>query len=468
MKMIRITLFVVFGFLSSSVTASNLNAYENLFSQHEMSVVSVIVKRDPADVAQIQPFPFMIPGNPFGSLPESPQNPQYQPEQAGQGSGFIVDKQGYIVTNNHVVDGAKSIVVSFDDGHFYPAKIVGQDAGTDVALLKIDPPANVQLQPLQWGDSDSLQPGAPIAAIGTPEGLYNSITSGILSAKDRMGTQYASYLQLDLALNPGNSGGPLLDLNGNVVGVNVAIGSNTGMYAGISYALPSNIVKNVVKQLRHNGHVKRAMLGVSIVPLSPELASAFGLTTTQGALVNEVVPGSPAQKAGIRNGDIILCFNQTKVKKVYDLPIAVGQATVGTNASVEVWREKKKMTVSMRLQEDPNKVRQRSAKHDSPSSSVKPALSSNEILGMTLHETKLGLVIENLKPEMQIQYGLQPGDIIAAVGSDPVKTIDQLKSYLSEYEDNDYIALKVTRQTGGQESANSQFYVAIPSKQTVG
>ena len=283
-----------------------------------------------------------------------------------------------------------------------------------------------------------------------------------------MGTQYASYLQLDLALNPGNSGGPLLDLNGNVVGVNVAIGSNTGMYAGMSYALPSNIVKNVVKQLRHNGHVKRAMLGVSIVPLSPELASAFGLTTTQGALVNEVVPGSPAQKAGIRNGDIILCFNQAKVKKVYDLPIAVGQATVGTDASVEVWREKKKMTVSMRLQEDPNKVRQRLAKHDSPSSLVKPTLSSNEILGMTLHETNLGLIIENLKPKMQRQYGLQQGDIIAAINSHPVKTIDQLKSYLSEYEHNEYIALKVTRQTVGQESGNSQFYVAIPSKQSVG
>ncbi|HUB97232.1 MAG TPA: Do family serine endopeptidase, partial [Stellaceae bacterium] len=254
------------------------------------------------------------------------------------GSGFIIDPQGYIVTNNHVVENADKVTVIFQDNSKHPAKIIGRDPKTDLALLKIDAP-----QPLpyvSWGDSDALKVGDWVLAVGNPFGLGGTVSSGIISARGRdiHAGPYDDFLQIDASINRGNSGGPTFNLQGQVVGINTAIYSPNGGSVGIGFAIPSDLAKPVIEQLEEHGKVARGWLGVQIQEVTPEIAKGLGLPKAEGALVADVTKDGPAEKVGIKQGDVIVGYDGHDIAKLRDLPLAVAETQVGQTASVKVWR----------------------------------------------------------------------------------------------------------------------------------
>ena len=274
----------------------------------------------------------------------------------GAGSGFIIDPAGYIVTNNHVVKDADEISVTLNDGTVLPAKVVGTDPKTDLALIKVK--AGKPLAAVEWGDSDAAQVGDWVMAVGNPYGLGGTVTAGIVSARARdiNSNPLEDFLQIDAAINPGNSGGPSFDAGGKVIGINSEIYSPSGGSVGIGFAIPSNLAKSVIAQLREHGRVERGWLGVQIQALTPELAEAAGLDTAKGALVAEVQKGSPALKAGLRQGDVILSYDGKPVRQSKDLPKLVAETAAGTTVPVEVLRDGKPRTLSVDIAVQPKSV----------------------------------------------------------------------------------------------------------------
>ncbi|HPY42181.1 MAG TPA: Do family serine endopeptidase, partial [Thiolinea sp.] len=284
----------------------------------------------------------------FRSLPRGGATPQPREAQA-MGSGFIISQDGYIVTNNHVVENATSIKVTLNDKRELTAKVVGKDKYSDIALLKIEATG---LPVVRLGDSDGLEVGQWVVAIGAPFGLDHSATQGIVSALSRSlpdGT-YVPFIQTDVAVNPGNSGGPLFDLNGNVVGVNSQIYSRSGGYMGISFAIPVNLVKNITEQLKTAGVVSRGWLGVQIQNMDQELANSFSMSKPQGALVASVQPSSPADKAGVQAGDIIVGFNNMDVNSADHLPLLVGTTNIGSTVPLKVLRSGAEKTLNVTIE----------------------------------------------------------------------------------------------------------------------
>jgi serine protease Do len=265
----------------------------------------------------------------------------------GAGSGFIIDQAGYIVTNNHVVKDADEISVTLNDGTVLPAKVVGTDPETDLALIKVK--ADKPLAAVEWGDSDAAQVGDWVMAIGNPYGLGGTVTAGIVSARGRdiNSNPLEDFLQIDAPINPGNSGGPSFDSGGKVIGINSEIYSPSGGSVGIGFAIPSNLAKSVIAQIREHGSVQRGWLGVQIQALTPELAEAAGLDTAKGALVAEVQKNSPALKAGLRQGDVIVSFGGKPVAQSKDLPRLVAETASGTAVPMEVLRDGKTQTLSV-------------------------------------------------------------------------------------------------------------------------
>jgi len=285
--------------------------FSDLAEKVRPGVVNIQVVKTVKNAGYGVPFPFRTPfGDFFG--PFSDENPHRIPEQQGVGSGFVISSDGYILTNNHVINDATQIKIKLSDGKEYDAKVVGRDPKTDLALLKAEGASN--LHPLQLGDSDSLKVGNWVVAIGSPFGLEQTVTAGIVSAKGRVigSGPYDNFIQTDASINPGNSGGPLLNTEGRVVGINTAIFSQSGGNVGIGFAIPVNMAKEIVPQLEENGHVTRGWLGVGIQKITPELAKSFGLKDEKGALVSQVVKGGPADKAGIETGDVIVEFDGKK------------------------------------------------------------------------------------------------------------------------------------------------------------
>jgi serine protease Do len=350
------------------------------------------------------------------------------------GSGFIINAQGYIVTNNHVIDEATEIRVKLLDGREFPGKVIGRDPKTDLSLLKIDA-SGLPVIPL--GDSSTLAVGAPVMAIGNPFGLEETVTTGIVSATGRVIGEgpYDDFIQTDASINPGNSGGPLINAAGQAVGVNTAIFSQNGGSVGIGFAIPIEMAKPVVTQLAASGHVERGWLGVTIQPLTRELAKSFGLADAHGALVASVVDGSPAKKAGVKQGDVITGFNGRDVLKSEDLPRVVGDTPVGRLVPVRVWRDGKTLTLSAKiakLEEGEEKL--------AAGSGEKPAL---------------GLDVESLTPSLAREYGLsdsrgvivkdvedgspaanagiQAGDVIVEVDHTPVTSAQQLEAAVGKH-----------------------------------
>jgi serine protease Do len=393
-----------------------------------------------------QQMPQFPPGSPFGDMFkhffEGPngQGGQGMPESGpvhALGSGFIIDPSGYIVTNNHVIDHATEITVTVEDGTQYTATLVGHDAKTDLALLKID--AGHDLPYVSFGDSDTAEVGDWVVAVGNPFGLGGSVTSGIVSARGRnlQSGPFDDFLQIDAAINRGNSGGPTFNLEGQVIGINTAIFSPSGGSVGIGFAIPSNLAKDVIQQLRDTGMVARGWIGVQIQGVTPDMAEALGIQSTDGgAIVAGVMDGGPAAAAGLQQGDVILSFNGEKIEHLQSLPRVVAATKAGDTVPVEVLRGGEHETVQVTVGPMPDEEQVASADPG------KPAMQSeNDSV-----EQELGLAVAPLSPEVRKQFGIVedvtgvlvtgvredspardtgvgPGDIIVRIGSDEVHTV---------------------------------------------
>lgn len=343
---------------------------------------------------------FLPPGTPgVPQMPPSdPAEPQPQPEnqQRGVGSGFLISADGYLLSNLHVVEGATDVLVTLVDKREFKAKVIGSDERTDVALLKIDATG---LPFLPLGNPSRLKAGEWVVAIGSPFGLDNSVTAGIVSAIGRDTGDYLPFIQTDVAVNPGNSGGPLLNLRGEVVGINSQIYSRTGGFMGISFAIPIDEAKRVSDQLRVSGKVVRGRIGVAIDEVSREVAEALGLKSAEGALVRNVDPNGPAAKAGVEAGDIILSFNGQPIRRMSDLPRLVGNTKPGTQSSLQVWRRGDKRSLTVTVVELEAKTAEAAPAVPKPSP-------------MASLDTWLGLKVRDLSSEQLESLGLKGGAVV--------------------------------------------------------
>jgi serine protease Do len=345
-----------------------------------------------------------------------------------------VSPDGYVVTNVHVVGGASEIVVRLADHSEHRAKLVGSDPRTDIALLKIDAAG---LPTLAFGDSDAAQVGEPVMAIGNPFGLEQTVTTGIVSAKERFigAGPYDDFIQTDAAINPGNSGGPLVDARGALIGINTAIFSQSGGSVGIGFAIPSGLAKNIVAQLKDQGRVTRGWLGVQIQPVTQEIADGLGIKTTQGALVDEAQADSPAAKAGIAPGDVITAVNGSSVKDARDLARQIAGLAPGTSVELDVIRkgESKTMTVALGTMQD---KREANAGDDRRSGSAQgtgrlglTVAPANEVAG----SGDKGVVVTGVDPDgPAAEHGLQSGDIILEVAGKPVSSPAEIRDALAK------------------------------------
>ena len=377
---------------------------------------------------------------------------EYKSESLG--SGFIISGDGYILTNAHVVDGADEVLVRLIDKREFKAKIIGADKKTDVALLKIDAKG---LPTVQLGDPNRLRVGEWVVAIGAPFGFDNSVTAGIVSAKGRSLPQenYVPFIQTDVAINPGNSGGPLFNMRGEVVGVNSQIYSRSGGFMGLSFAIPIDLAMDVQSQLRASGRVSRGRIGVVIQEVTKELADSFGLAKAQGALVASVENGSPAEKAGIEAGDVILAFDGKNVAQSSDLPRMVGSTKPGTRSQVELWRKGAVKQATITVGEIPpdDKGATKSAARSKEGSGaaanrlglVVSALTADQKSQLAVDH---GLVVEDVRGEAA-RSDLRPGDVLLALvtrGSQTdLKTPEQFSSLLGKLDKSATLTLLVRR-----------------------
>ena len=362
------------------------------------------------------------------------------------GSGFIIDKDGSILTNNHVVENAQKIMVKLSDGREFEAKVVGKDARTDIAIIKIDAKGDLPAAPL--GDSDQLEVGEWVMAIGNPFGLDSTVTSGIVSAKGRhIGAgPYDNFIQTDASINPGNSGGPLINLRGEVVGINTAIFSQSGGNIGIGFATPINSAKEIVPELKGKGKVTRGWLGVSIQNVTPDIASSLGLERNRGALVAEVLKEGPAERAGIKVGDVITQFDGTEIKESTDLPALVGRTRPGKQASVKVLRDKKEMSIPVTITELKEEAIVASAKEKGELGltvqKVTPEMADNLKLGRAQ-----GVVITEVEPGSPAdEAGLQQGDVIIEVDRKPVRDVAEFRKSVSGIKKGQRVLFLVRRE----------------------
>ncbi|BEV70556.1 MULTISPECIES: DegQ family serine endoprotease [unclassified Paludibacterium] len=383
--------------------------------------------------------------NPYDQGSEG-QDQQAPSDSISFGSGFVISQDGYIMTNAHVVQGGNPIKVVMTDKREFKAKLVGLDKRTDVALLKIDASS---LPVVKVGDPDQLKPGEWVAAIGAPFGFENSVTAGIVSAKGRSlpDETYVPFIQTDVAINPGNSGGPLFNLRGEVVGINSQIYSRSGGFMGISFAIPINLAMNVADQIKVKGKVSRGQLGVSIQEMTQELAQSFGLSQPRGALVVRVEPQSPAARAGVHPGDVILQLDDKTITSSKDLPQVVGSMKPGSKVKLRIWRKGSEVQLFATLGELSNDTAAQPATEPNQPQSYqfgKLGLVVSEIPPAQLAQIGLrgGLLVEKVKG-LAARSGLMGGDVIIGVNQTEVTTIKGFEQALSSAHGN--IALLVRR-----------------------
>ncbi len=411
-----------------------------------------------------QPFPFdeddpmsdffrrFIPRQPgMPGLPGAPVVPR-EFESRSLGSGFIISADGYVLTNAHVVDAADEILVRLTDKREFKAKVIGADKRTDVALIKIEA---TNLPAVRMGDPGVLKVGEWVIAIGSPFGFENSVTAGIVSAKGRSLPQenFVPFIQTDVAVNPGNSGGPLFNLRGEVVGINSQIYSRSGGFMGISFAIPIDVAMDIQSQLKASGKISRGRIGVVIQEVTKELAESFGLGKVQGAVVNAVEKSGPAEKAGVEPGDVILRFDGKAVTSSSDLPRIVGSTKPGTKVTMQIWRKGTTRDLTVSVGETPEeKKTARSGK------SAKPVEQAANRLGLVVSELSNeqkrdlkisgGLLVEDIRGNAS-RADLRPGDIILALisrgESTEIKSVDQFNKLLAQFDKSANITLLIKR-----------------------
>jgi serine protease Do len=404
--------------------------------------------------------PFVGPNNPFKDFFGDDffdkffgNGPRREYKQRSLGSGFIIDKEGYILTNNHVVEKASTIKVKLSDGKEYDAKIIGRDPKTDIALIKIDVKQALPVAIL--GDSEALQVGDWVMAIGNPFGLEHTVTAGIVSAKGRIigAGPYDEFIQTDASINPGNSGGPLFDLKGEVVGINTAIVSGG---QGIGFAIPINVARDMMAQLKSKGKVARGWLGVVIQRMTPEIAKTFGLSESEGALVADVMEGSPAEKAGIKRGDLIISYNGKKIKDNETLPRFVASTEIGKKAKLILIRDKKQMEVEVVVGElqDENLKAQKKTEVEKDLGLVVQDISAEIAKHLNLKD-KRGVIVTDVLPGSPAQDAdVRSGDVIREIGRKPVRSVAEFKAALRGSNVKEGIVMLIQRD-------NATFYAVI-------
>lgn len=430
----------------ATVATTQLPDFVQLVEKYGKGVVNISTVREARVVEGADPFgfderhaeifrrfgfPF-----PFGG------GPRQEPERRGTGSGFIISADGLILTNHHVVDGADEIKVRLTDNREFTGKVLGSDAKTDIAVVKIEAK---DLPYLTMGNSDELKVGEWVAAIGSPFGLDNTVTAGIVSAKSRKlpSDQYVPFIQTDVAVNPGNSGGPLFNMKGEVVGINSQIFSTSGGFMGLSFAIPSNLAMQIKDQLVKNGKVTRGRIGVVIQSVTQDLAESFGMKAPKGAIVSQVEKDGPAAKAGLQEGDIITAVNGKAIDDSVDMPVIIGSMAPGSIAKLSIIRNNKDMTLDVKVEEAPN---------ESASSNASKTAAANK-LGVTVRplndeekakaETEGLLVTESTGAARKA--GIREGDIIVNVNGVKIKKTDDLARVL---EKNKNLHVLVQRRDG--------------------
>ncbi len=373
------------------------------------------------------------------------------------GSGVIASADGYIITNNHVIEGAEDILVKLSDGREYKGRPVGKDPRTDIAIIKID---EKNLPTVPWADSDKLRVGEIVFAIGNPYGLNQTITMGIVSALGRTGigiTDYEDFIQTDAAINPGNSGGALVNIKGEIVGINTAIFSVTGGYQGIGFAIPSNMVKNVMENIVKEGKVVRGWLGVQIQALTPELARQFNLKDEKGVLLADIVEGGPAEKGGLKRGDVIIEYNGKKIENPFQLRNMVATTKPGDTVNIMVMRNGKALSIKVVVGELPDGVAavEIPEKFDNVLRGVQVQDLTDEMIKRLGITKKIrGVIITNISEDSPSSGILSEGDIILEVNKTPVSNVREYNEIVSKIEKNQEVLLLIMR--GG-----SNLYITI-------
>ena len=448
--------------VNTGVSAPTYNqaGFADLVDKVKPAVVNISseTKAKATDEQQMPQFP---PGSPLGELFRHFQQQQKRGGGTSHalGSGFIIDPAGYIVTNNHVIDGASKITVTLDDGSIHPATVKGHDDKTDLALLKID--AGKSLPFVAFGDSDKARVGDWVVAVGNPFGLGGTVTAGIISGhnRDLKEGPYDDYLQIDAPINPGNSGGPLFNQSGAVIGIDTAIYSPNGGSVGIGFAIPSSVITKVVQQLRDSGKVERGWLGVSMQPLTPALASAVGRDNTNGVLVNDVQANSPAAQAKLQQGDIVIAVDGNPVKGPRDLAFAVANARQGVTQKLTLVRDGKELVVPVTIGSQPKEqvaAAETGGKDGTVGLSLAP-LSADARSELGLDESARGVLVAKVEPDSKAaDSGLQRGDLIVRVGNDAVTTPGQVADRIrsAEKEKRKALPLLVTR-------SGTTYYLAL-------
>jgi serine protease Do len=453
--------------VATSAVAVDLPDFTGLVDKYGPAVVNVQATGNPdsqADDADQQEVPeifrrFFGPGTPI-------PHPRGGGERVSMGSGFIISADGYVLTNNHVVDGADQVTVRLSDRRELDAKVVGTDAQYDIALLKLNA-TNLPVDSL--GDSKSLKAGQWVVAIGSPFGFDHSVTAGIVSAIGRnfggADQQYVPFIQTDVPINRGNSGGPLFNLNGQVVGINSQIFSNTGGFMGVSFAIPIDIALSAVDQIKTTGRVSRGMIGVQIQNVDRENAKALGLPRIGGALVNKVTAGGSADKAGVQVGDVILSFAGRDIATSADLPPLVGSTKPGTKADLVIYRDGKTVTLPVSVGELPgDKAAVASLGGNEPAAPANAlgivvedlTADQRKQLGLTNDE---GVVVTRISGAAARRAALAPGDVILMVGRKPVKSVGDFNTAVKDAKSGDSVMLLVRR-----DEATSFIAVPVPKK----
>lgn len=457
LAVISMVLATVTSVLTVEAIAKDVVDLADLVEQQGAAVVNVsttkMVKR-----GGVQGMPFMLPGDeqmqeffrrffPNGPGGQQPGAPMQDIPTRGEGSGFIVSSDGYILTNAHVVSGADEVIVKLIDKRKFTAKVIGADARTDVAVLKITSPRSLPIAKL--GDPAKLRVGEAVAAIGSPFGFENSVTAGIVSAKGRsLPTEsYVPFIQTDVPINPGNSGGPLFNMRGEVVGINSQIYSRSGGYQGVSFAIPIDVAMEVANQLKTGGKISRGWLGVIIQEVTADLAESFGLDRPRGALVAQVTEGGPAEKSGLQPSDVILKFGGKPVEDSSDLPRMVGMTKPGVNVPVQVWRKGAAKEINVVLGElptDDTVAEGKGGKAYTRGGVVLAELTPDQRRELKLNH---GLLVEETTGDAA-RAGIRTGDVILAVNNTPMRSVEDFRRVINSVPKGKSAAILVRRGEG--------------------